>query len=118
MFYFFLISTFLLNSIALANVLVTFFKEYFVKTSHNYSTRRNGLDIIVQKVSTETAKKGSYFLGAQVFNNLPSSMKETKSLFFIFKHCLRTFILKTLKIVDYCTYLSYFVLFIGPLMLF
>ena len=33
------------------------FKEYFVKTSHNYSTRRNGLDILVPKVSTETAKK-------------------------------------------------------------
>ena len=59
------------------------FKEYFVKSSHNYSTRRNGLDILVSKVSTETAKKGCYYFGAQVFNNnLPSSMKETESLNF------------------------------------
>ena len=56
------------------------FKEYFVKTSHNYSTRCNGLDILVPKVSTESAKKGCYFFGAQVFNNLPSNMKEAESL--------------------------------------
>ena len=47
---------------------------------HNYSTRRNGLDIFVPKISTETAKKGCYCFGAQVLNNLPSSMKETESL--------------------------------------
>ena len=34
------------------------FKECFVKTSHNYSARHNGLDIVVPKVSTETTKKG------------------------------------------------------------
>ena len=28
-----------------------------------------------------TAKKGCYYFGAQVFNNLPSSIKETESLF-------------------------------------
>ena len=56
------------------------FKEYFVKTSHNYSTRPTGFHIFVPKVSTETAKKGCYFFGAQVFSNVPSSMKETKSL--------------------------------------
>ena len=56
------------------------FKEYFVKTWQNYTIRRNGLDIIVPKISTETTKKGCYFYGAQVFNNLPSSMKETESL--------------------------------------
>lgn len=28
-------------------------KDYFVKTSHNYSTRRKGLDIFVPKVSTQ-----------------------------------------------------------------
>ena len=57
------------------------FKEYFFKTSHNYSTRPNGVDIIVPKVSTETGKTGCYFFGAQVFNNLPSTVKETESLF-------------------------------------
>ena len=64
------------------------FKEYFVKISHNYSTRRNGLDILVPKVSTEKAKKGCYYFGAQVFNNLPSRMKETESLL-IFKTIIK-----------------------------
>ena len=66
------------------------FKEYFVKTLHNYSTRHNGLDIIVPKVSTESVKKGCYFFGAPVFNNLPSSMKEIKSLL-IFKTLIKDF---------------------------
>ena len=37
------------------------FKEYFVKTSHNYSTRRNGLEIFVPKVSTELQRKAFTF---------------------------------------------------------
>ena len=57
---------------------------------HNYSTKHNGLDMVVPKVSTVTAKKGCYFFGAQIFNNLPSSMKETKSLF-IFKTLIKDF---------------------------
>ena len=43
------------------------FKEYFVKPLHNYATRHNGLNIIVPKVSIESAKKGCYFFRAQVF---------------------------------------------------
>ena len=66
------------------------FKEYFVKTSHNYSTRCNGLDMLVPKVSTETAKKGCYYFGAQVFNNLPSSVKESESLL-VFKTMIKGF---------------------------
>ena len=56
-------------SLCLHNNAPDLFKEYFVKTSHNYSTRRNGLDILVPNVSTESAKKGCYYFGAQVFNN-------------------------------------------------
>lgn len=37
------------------------FKEYFVKTSHNYSTRRTGLEIYVPKVSTELQRKAFTF---------------------------------------------------------
>ena len=53
--------------------------EYFVKTSRSYFTRRNGVNISVPEVSTETAKISCDYFGAQVFNNLPSSMKETES---------------------------------------
>ena len=66
------------------------FKEYFVKTSHDHFTRRNGLDILVPKVSTETAKKGCYYFSAQVFSNLPSSMSVTESLL-IFKTMIKDF---------------------------
>ena len=41
------------------------FKEYFVKSSHNYFTRGNGLDLLVPKVHTESAKKGCFYSGAQ-----------------------------------------------------
>jgi len=60
------------------NIAPDLFKDYFVKTFHDYFTRREGLDIFIPKVSTESAKKGRYFFGAQVFNNLPSSIKETE----------------------------------------
>ena len=63
------------------NIAPNLFKDYFVKTSHDYLiTRRKGLDIFIPKVSTESAKKGCYFFGTQVFNNLPSSIKETEAL--------------------------------------
>ena len=66
------------------------FKEYFVKILHNYSTRRNSLDILVSEISSEKAKKGCYYFLAQVFNNLPLSMKETESLI-IFKTIIKDF---------------------------
>ena len=44
------------------------FKSYFIKSSHIYSTRRNGLDILIPEARTES--------GAQAFNNLPPHLKE------------------------------------------
>ena len=41
-------------------------------------------------VSIESAKKGCYFFRAQVFNNLPSSIKETVSLL-VFKTLIKDF---------------------------
>jgi len=72
------------------NIAPDLFKDYFVKTSQDYFTRRKGLDIFIPKVSTESAKKGCYFFGAQVYNNLPSSIKETESLL-IFKTLIKDF---------------------------
>ena len=56
------------------------FRDYFIKSSHNYSTRRKGLDLVIPKVRTESAKNGCFYLGAQAFNNLPPHLKEVKSL--------------------------------------
>ena len=55
------------------------FKSYFIKPSHVYSTRRNGLGILIPKVRTESAKKGTFYTGDQAFNNLPRHLKEVDS---------------------------------------
>ena len=36
-------------------------RNYFIKSSHNYSTRLNGLDLLISKVCTESAKKGTFY---------------------------------------------------------
>ena len=56
------------------------FKSYFIKSSDVYSTRRNGLDILIPKVRTESAKTGTFYSGAQAFNDLPPHLKEVDSL--------------------------------------
>ena len=60
------------------------FKSYFIKSSHIYSTRRNGLVIFIPEVRTESAKKGTFATRAQAFNNLPLQLKEVDSIL-IFK---------------------------------
>ena len=45
-----------------------------------YSTRRNGLDILIPKVRTESAKKRTFYTGAPAFNNLPPHLKEADSI--------------------------------------
>jgi len=90
------------------NIAPDLFKDYFVKTSHDYFTRRKGLNIFIPKVSTESAKKDCYFFGAQAFNNLPSSIKETESLL-IFKTLIKDFYIEnswnSLIIVHIISYL-------------
>ena len=54
--------------------------SYFIKSSHIYScTRRNGLDILIPEVRTKSAKKGTFYTGAQAFNNLPPHLKQVDS---------------------------------------
>ena len=67
------------------------FKSYFIKSSHIYSTRLNGLDILIPEVSTESAKKGTFYTGAQAFNNLPPHLKQVDSTV-IFKNWLNDII--------------------------
>ena len=64
----------------LHNIAPDLFKSYFIKSSHVYSTRCNGLDIFIPKVYTESAKKGTFYTGAQAFNNLPPHLKEVDSM--------------------------------------
>ena len=75
----------------LHNIAPDLFKSYFVRSSHVYFTRRNGLDILIPKVGTEYAKKGTFYIGAQAFNNLPPHPKEVDSIV-IFKTLLNDII--------------------------
>ena len=70
------------------------FKSYFIRSLHIHSTRRNGLDILIPKVCTETAKKGTFYTGAQAFNNLPPHLKEVDSIV-IFKTLLNDIIFQS-----------------------
>ena len=67
----------------LHNIAPDLFKSYFIKSSHVYSTRRNGLDILIPKVRTKSAKKGTFYTGAQAFNNLSPHLKEVDSIVFL-----------------------------------
>ena len=67
------------------------FKSYFIKSSHIYSTRINGLDILIPEVSTESAKNGTFYTGAQAFNNLPPHLEQVDSTV-IFKNWLNDII--------------------------
>ena len=48
----------------LHNIAPDLFKNYFIRSSHVYSTRRNGLDILIPKVRTESAENGTFYTGA------------------------------------------------------
>ena len=43
-------------------------------------SRRNGLDLLIPRVRTVSAEKGSFYSGAQAFNNLPPFLKGVESL--------------------------------------
>ena len=57
-----------------------FFKDYFkvFRTVHN--TRGSGHNLLLPKVRTETARKSFYFNGSELFNNIASEMKDSKSV--------------------------------------
>ena len=69
--------------------------------NHTYQTRRNRVDLIALRISTEIAKKSMYYKGATDFNSVPSDVKHISSLLF-FKS----------RLVDYCIYLFLVVLFL------
>ena len=81
----------MLVKLVLHNSAPDLFKSYFIRSSHVYSTRCNGLDILIPEVSTESAKKGTFYTGAQAFNNLPPQLKQVDSTV-IFKNWLNDII--------------------------
>ena len=64
----------------LHNIASDLFKRCFINYSHIYSTRRNDIHILIPKVRTESAQKGTFYTGAQAFNNLPPHQKEVDSI--------------------------------------
>ena len=57
-----------------------FFKDYFKVFRITQNTRESGKNLLLQKVKTETARKYFYFNGSKLFNNIPSEMKDFKSV--------------------------------------
>ena len=66
------------------------FYNYFSESDHIYNIRRNGKDLVIPKVRTESARKSCFFSGAVLYNSLPPSLKEVSSLL-IFKTKLKEF---------------------------
>ena len=56
----------MLVKLVLHNIAPDLFKSYFIRSSRVYSTRCNGLDILIPQVRTESAKKGTFNSGAQL----------------------------------------------------
>ena len=70
----------MLVKLVLHNIAPDLFKSYFIRSSRVYSTRCNGLDILIPQVRTESAKKGTFYTGAQAFNNLPPRLQKVDSI--------------------------------------
>ena len=75
----------------LQNIAPDLIRSYFIKSSDVYFFRGNGLDILIPKVRNESAKKGTFYSGAQAFNDLPPHLKEVDSIV-ILKPSLMTII--------------------------
>ena len=100
----------------LQNISPDLIKSYFIKSSDVYYIRGNGLDILIPKVRTESAKKGTFYSGAQAFNDLPPHLKEVDSIV-IFKTQLNNNFFRVLvKRLDFFlfTYFSYILLSFYP----
>ena len=57
-----------------------FFKDYFKRFRAIHNTRGSGHNLLFPKVRTETARKSFYFNGSELFNNIASEMKDSKSV--------------------------------------
>jgi hypothetical protein len=59
--------------------LCTNYSEYFITYKNSKNTRDSGITVILPKVRLQVARKGFYFMGAKVYNELPRSIREIKS---------------------------------------
>ena len=84
----------------LQNIAPDLIKSYFIKSSDVYSIRGNGLDILIPKVRTESAKKGTFYSGAQAQAFFRVLVKRLDFfLFTYFSYLLLSFYPSTLYIV-------------------
>ena len=52
----------------------------FLKIILIHNTRGSGQNLLLPKVTTETARKSFYFNGSKLLNNIASEMKDSKSV--------------------------------------
>ena len=52
------------------------FKDYFKINEHHLETRNSNIFLQLPKVKLEIAKNGFFFIGAKLYNLLPTDIKE------------------------------------------
>ena len=54
------------------------FKGYFTQTRHDLRTRNNGHLLRLPAVKLNVAKRSFYFMGAELYNDLPLDIRKVK----------------------------------------
>ena len=67
------------------------FHDYFSVQKHSYHTRGNNTLLKLPKVKLEFERKGFYFFGAKIYNELPNEIRSIKE-FKKFKEALKDYL--------------------------
>ena len=76
----------------LSNTTCTNFNMYFKRVDHAQGTRSNKVNVVLPKVRLSCARNGFYYMGAKVFNELPTIIKAEKCLRKFKSHVINIFL--------------------------
>ena len=63
------------------NILQNNVSQYFLFQEHSKNTRNNKCSACLPGIRTECARKGFYYMGAKIFNELPVAARISDNLF-------------------------------------
>ena len=66
------------------------FIEYFHLKKHLYNTRNNNIQVELPSIKLEFARKGFFFMGAKIYNELPAEIRQEENLN-LFKNKIRNY---------------------------
>ena len=58
----------------------TNFHQYFQIHEHDFNSRNKGYSVKIPKVKSDFARQSFYFLGANIYNNMPIEIRQSKLL--------------------------------------